>query len=324
MKLILFLAIEPEALDHVHVGEDFSAFSILFAILPHAIVCTTVRPHVNTKAVLLVVLVLTLVSTPVTPLIETLTMHLAIVPFTLVAGLSKCMYKLALPMEEVILEVTLVYRAIYSSLFTLQTLFAFLIHAFVSLSIVCLLPAFAMLAVVQEFALVAVFNLPISILSLQFTLSAGEAVKEHTSDHGPRRRKRLGALAVRLARNEASLILIAIWPTNLSFAIRQPFILAFIRINTHLSCINRSIRHRTLFLHLSLIHASHLTDVGKRIQCYISQFVPNKLSRQNSTNSCLNSDRKHDLPCRELMLIEASRHSLLLCHSVVILSILKL
>ena len=85
---MLFLTIKPEALCHVHVSEDFSSLSILVSVLPHAIVCATVCPHVHSKAVFFVTFVLSLVATPVTPLIETLTMHLAIDPFTLIAGLA--------------------------------------------------------------------------------------------------------------------------------------------------------------------------------------------------------------------------------------------
>ena len=176
-------------------------------------------------------------------------------------------------MEEVILEVALVHGSVNSSLLALQALFTLLVHAFVCLPVDRLLPAFAVLAIVEEFALVAVFDLPIRVLALQLTLAAGKAVEEHAADHGPGLGERLGALAVRLARNEATLILVAVRPTNLAFAVRQPLFLALACINAHLTRINGPVRHRTLLLHLSFIHAGHLTDVGERIERDISQFV---------------------------------------------------
>lgn len=176
-------------------------------------------------------------------------------------------------MEEVILEVALVHRPVYTSLLALQALFTLLVHAFVRLPVDGLLPAFAVLAIVEEFALVAVLDLPVRVLSLQLALAAGEAVEEHASDHGPGLGERLGALAVRLARNEAALILVAVRPTNLALAVRQPLFLALASVNAHLTSIYGAVRHRTLLLHLSFIHAGHLADVCERIERDIGEFV---------------------------------------------------
>ena len=200
-------------------------------------------------------------------------MHLAINPLAFVARLAVGVDKLALPMEKVILEVAFIHRSVYSSLFTMKALFAFLIHALVSLPIDRRFPALAMLAIVEELTLVAVLDLPLSVLSLQLTLATGESVEEHTSDHGPRLGERLGALTMRLAGNEATLILIAVWPTNLAFSVRQPLILILARINAHLPRVDRAVRHRALLLHLSLVHTGHLADVGERIECDIGQLV---------------------------------------------------
>lgn len=70
--------------------------------------CTSIGPHVNTEAVFFVVLVLALVATPVLPMVQTLSVHLPVDPLALVAGLAICMDELALPVEEIILELALV------------------------------------------------------------------------------------------------------------------------------------------------------------------------------------------------------------------------
>ena len=94
-----------------------------------------------------------------------------------------------------------------------------MIHAFISLSVVGLLPALAVLAIVEELSLIAVLDFFFFIFALEFTLAAGSTENEIAADHCSRLRKGLSTLAVWLAVDEAALILVTIRPSNLTLAI---------------------------------------------------------------------------------------------------------
>ena len=99
LELVLLLAIQPQALCHIHVCHDFGPLTVLVSVLPHTVVCTSIGPHVYTEAVFFVELVLALVASTILPMVQALSMHLSIDPFALVARLAICMDELALPVE---------------------------------------------------------------------------------------------------------------------------------------------------------------------------------------------------------------------------------
>ena len=148
------------------------------------------------------------------------------------------MDELALPVEKIILEFTFVNGPVNARLFTLKALLALNIHAFISLSVVGLLPAFTMLAIIEELSLIAVLDFFVCIFALQFSLTACDSIEEHATDHRSRLSKCLGTLAMRLARDESALILVTIWPTNLTLAVRDKFLLVFRCVLAHLARID--------------------------------------------------------------------------------------
>ena len=95
-----------------------------------------------------------------------------------------------------------------------------------------------MLAVIVELPLIAVLDFLVCILTLEFTLAAAETIEEITADHCSRLREGLSTLAMWLARDEAALILVTIWPTNLALSIWHKRFLFLFCVLAHLTSVD--------------------------------------------------------------------------------------
>jgi len=110
---------------------------------------------------------------------------------------------------------------------------------------------------------------------------------------------------MRFALNESTLILIAAGPLDLTLTVWNLLFLVFACIYAHLASINCTVRHGTLFLHHSLIHSSHLTDVGEGVQSHISQLSSHELPGKYTAHHGLNPHRRAELPLTKSMLVDS-------------------
>lgn len=235
---MLCLAVEPEALSHLHISFHFGALAVLVTVFPHAIVGTSISPHVDTEAVLLIELIVTFVASAICPLVQATAVHGAREPVTLVTRLAICMLEFTISVKKIVLEIAFIHSSVLANLATLRALLTFEKHAFICLSVKLLLKAFAMGAIIEEFSFINKLDLPCIILSLHFPIAAGHPVEEDTLYDCSSCNNRLSSIAMRLTPDKPTLVLIAVWPLYLTLTIREPLLLIFTCIYAHLACVD--------------------------------------------------------------------------------------
>ena len=121
------------------------AQAVLLALVPVALVLTSVSPHVNAEAVLLVVEVLTLINPAVSPVVQAKPFHVVIVPFAFVASAVGPLVN-AQPANFVFDPITKVHASI-APLVSAKSMFAPILVISLILTFVC--PLFNTVPVLQ-------------------------------------------------------------------------------------------------------------------------------------------------------------------------------
>lgn len=84
------LAVLPQPiLDLIVLGNEIGAQAMLLALVPEALVASSIRPSVNSEAVLLIVLVLALIHPAIVPDVDAHALHVVVEPLALVFAAIK-------------------------------------------------------------------------------------------------------------------------------------------------------------------------------------------------------------------------------------------
>ena len=143
--------------------------------------------------------------------------------------------------------------------------------------------------VIEELALVAgIYNASV-IQASHLTLATGHTVQECASNRCVCGKDRLNSVTLGLASDEGALVLITIGPLNLTLAVRDEFFRALRCVPAYLACEDGTISEYILLAHLTILHASHLRNVGEGVEGHIRITSAYQSSGKDGATSRLDS-----------------------------------
>ena len=168
---------------------------MLVTILPHAVVDSSIDPHVRTEAMFFVVDVITLEPPSIMPFVNSIPMHFVQFPFSIIAHHFRIIRKFALALEFAVFEFSFIDAALSELVVAFRSVFTVLVLSFiVGCSIVPCFFTFSILLIMVESSIIG-----ITLLArfCQLTVALSIAVDKRALQDTQILSKRLLSFAIR-------------------------------------------------------------------------------------------------------------------------------